>query len=187
MAASEGALEQIYRYRAQFPQRQEQYDVWRRCNSLWVLVQSLQQWRSLSTNAKGTLVLMYVSICLYLAPAPQGSRVLSGNTWTRLCLNPFLCCHIFFIICLLWFTYSGGHKIWYKIYPRRVQSKLFLSFFFFFIQRLQQNCCCIWMSLPLFFISSKNRFIYCFIHFLFIYLFIAYVGSFYTMWVQFLF
>lgn len=124
--------EQIYRYRTQFPQRQEGYDVCRRCNSLWVLVQSLEKCRSLSTNAKRTLVLMYVSICLYLALAPHGSRVLSGNTRTRLCLNPFLCCHIFYY--LPFEIYIFGRTLNIIIYHHR-ESR----FFFFFLQRLQLN------------------------------------------------
>lgn len=91
---------------------------------MWVLVQSLEKCRSLSTNAKRTLVLMYVSICLYLALAPQGSRVLSGNTRTRLCLNPFLCCHIFYY--LPFEIYIFGRTLNIMIYHHR-ESRFFFS------------------------------------------------------------
>lgn len=78
--------------RAGTPQtlRQRKCDVWIPGNSLWVLALSVKKCRSLSTKCIRTLALMYVSICLYLAHAPQGSRELSENTWTRLGLNPFL-------------------------------------------------------------------------------------------------
>lgn len=99
-------------------QRQRKNDVRIRRNSLWVLALSVKKCRSLSAKCIRTLALMYVSICLYLAPAPQGSRELSGNTWTRLGLNPFLSYRgvslvlSVFLICIFRWTLEAIYRSW---------------------------------------------------------------------------